>query len=297
MPRLSWRGIGRVGACLLLPLPLMVLLWAMLKPDIPAGGPASSPASPLLEPEQRMRLTTYHRRCRTSTECEPPLGCFFDARYKHAYCTDSQCMTDAQCPEDQACRGLATKENGPLVRMCIPVGQRQQGEACAPAPKDKSYACGDGLTCGGLNYNWCGQPCRPGAQAQCPTGFFCADTVPAPLCLPSCEQRGCPDGQQCVRFEEGASVCAQVHGVNCQQSTCAEDRTCLALTSPPKPGEVWMECIERCGNGLPSCSPGKVCDVWQCLQGCDPQASDVCAEGYRCGQPGPERPFACRPDR
>jgi len=274
----------------------VVLVWGLLKPEITIGTPTGRRVSPMLESGQRVQLTTYHLKCRTGAECEPPLGCFFDARYKHAYCTDSQCTADAQCPEDQTCQGLASKDDGPLVRMCIPVGLRQSGENCTPAPKDKGYACAAGLVCGGHNYGWCGQPCRLDAQAPCPEGFFCADTVPEPICLPTCEKQGCPDGQHCIRFDEGASACAAVHGVNCQQSPCADARKCLVLPRPSQPGKVWMECLERCGKDLPPCGPGKVCDVWQCLPSCDPQATDVCEEGYRCRQPWPDRPFACRPD-
>jgi len=244
-----------------------------------------------------MRLMTYLRECVSGADCEPPLGCLYESRYRQAYCTDSQCMTDAQCPEDQACRNLATKENGPQVRICVPTGVRQEGENCQEAAKDKGHACAAGLVCGGHNDMRCGRPCRLGAQAsECPEGFFCADTVPEPVCLPTCETRGCPEGQHCVRFDEGASVCAHVYGPNCQQSPCPEERRCIAFGEPAHPGKVWMECVERCGKGLPLCSTGKVCDVYHCIPDCDPQGPNLCGEGYRCGQVSPDAPFGCLPD-
>ncbi len=297
VPPVNWRTLVGGGAAVLLSLPLALLLWGMLRPKVPSQAPAEVRLSPMLAPEQRGQLMTYRRECNSGSECEPPLGCLFEARYNQAYCTDSQCMTDEQCLEDQVCRPLATKENGLRVRICVPVGVRQEGETCDPAPKDKEHACSSGLVCGGQNDSWCGRPCHPGAHStECPDGFFCADTVPEPLCLPTCEPQGCPQNQQCVRFEEGASVCAHIHGPNCQQSPCPNDRKCSVLTSPSQPGKAWMECLERCGKGLPPCSTGKVCDVWVCLPSCDPKGPNVCDEGYRCREGWPDTPLACRPD-
>lgn len=294
---MTWRRV--IGACasMLLSLPLVLLLWGVVRPEIPAERSTRADLSPMLTPEQRVRLVTYRRECRSAGDCEHPLGCLFESRYLQSYCTDSQCLTNAQCSEDEVCRPLATKENGPRVRICIAVGVRQEGEACDPSPEDKIHACAAGLVCGGHNYTWCGRPCHPGTQStECPEGFFCADTEPEPACMPTCEGRTCPEGQQCVRFEAGASVCATVYGPNCQQSPCPEGRLCRVLTDPPHVGQAWLECIERCGKDSPPCSAGKVCDVWQCLPGCDPQGPDVCGEGFSCSQLSPNTPFACRPD-
>ncbi len=297
LPRLNWRMAAGGCAGLLFPLPLMLLLWGVLRPEGREGDSMDARISPMLDNAQRMRLMTYRRECSSGAECEPPLSCLYESRYRQAYCTDSQCVTDAQCPEDQVCRPLATKEGGLLVRICVPLGVRQEGENCAPSPQDKRHACAPGLVCSGHDDHWCGRPCRPGAPAaQCPEGFFCADTSPEPVCLPTCERRGCPDGQDCVRFNEGASVCAHVYGQNCLQSPCPNERKCRVLTRPPHPGKVWMECLERCGKGHSPCSAGKVCDVWQCLPDCDPRAPNMCGEGYRCRQRWPDAPFACQPD-
>ena len=290
---------GLAGGCagLLLPLPLLLLFWVLPGPETPVALPAGMRISPVLDPEQRLRLTTYQRECQSTAECEPPLGCVFDSRYRHAYCTDSQCVTDAQCAADQACRALAVKDDGPMVRMCIPLGARQEGESCDPLPKDKEHSCSDGLMCRGHNSSWCGRPCHLNATpTECPEGFFCAGTRPDPICLPTCKSRGCPTGQQCVTIEAEIAVCAKVYGTNCQESPCSEGRECWVLTKPPHPGKVWMECIEQCGKGFPPCSQGKVCDAWQCRPACDPQGPAVCAEGFRCRQPWPDSPFACNPD-
>ncbi len=242
-----------------------------------------------------MSLVTYGRHCGPDAKCEPPLGCLFDARYPRSTCTDSQCMTDAQCQEGQSCQTLATWGGGPQVRVCVPIGPRQEGEGCVRLPRNKANSCAPGLVCGGRVEGWCAHSCRPGRAPGCPAGFFFADTEPQPLCLPTCEKRGCPTGQQCVPFSEGASMCAQVYGPQCQQTPCADGRKCEVIYEPSHPDKVWMECVEKCGEGLPPCGTGKVCDGWHCLPACDPQGSDVCGEGYHCSRSWEDGPFSCQP--
>src|SRR6185503_4599109 len=97
--------------------------------------------------------------CVSSSDCEPPQGCLYESRTGRTYCTTSQCATDAQCPEGQACQTLATEDSGPLVRFCVAIGVRQEGESCTKVPGDKEHACAPGLLCGGQD-GWCSRPCR-----------------------------------------------------------------------------------------------------------------------------------------
>jgi Cys-rich repeat protein len=291
----NWRPLLSVCAGVLLLLPLVLLLARLLQPEVGTSVPPGVRISPMLDNEQRMKLMMYGRPCSSSAECDPPLGCLYQFRYGQAHCTDSQCTTDAQCPEGQVCRGLATDGNGPHVRICIPVGVRQEGEGCFIVPRDQKSACAPGLLCGGLN-GWCSRPCRLSATAECPAGSFCVDTRPEPVCLPTCEKRGCPAGEQCIRFDEGSSMCAQVYGADCQRSPCPDGGECSLRAAPSHPGKVWMECVERCGEGRSPCSAGKVCDAWHCLSVCDPKDPAACGVGYRCGQGRPDAPIACRPD-
>jgi hypothetical protein len=285
-----------VCARVLLPLPLVLLLGTLLQPELGLEAPTGVPISPMLDSEQRARLMTDRRRCVSSAECDPPLGCLYENRYRQAYCTDSKCTTDAQCPEGQVCRRLATERSELLVRICIPVGMRQEGEGCDSVPSDQKSACAAGLLCSGRSGGWCARPCRLGAQAECPEGFFCADSLPQPACLPTCERQACPVGERCIRFEDGSSSCAHVYGTDCQQSPCLGGQRCNVFTDPPQPGKAWLNCVERCGKDLPPCSAGRVCDGYECIPACDPRGPAVCAEGYRCRQPWPDVPFACRPD-
>jgi len=289
------RKVVAFCAGVLLPLPFVLLLWGLLRPEVPADATLGVHISPVLGNEQRMQLTTYGRNCGPGAECEPPLGCLFDVRYLRAYCTDSQCEADAQCPEDQVCQNLATWGDGPLVRFCVAVGVRKEGEGCIPLPHDKEHACAAGLLCGGQD-GWCGRPCHPGDTKGCPEGFFCADTLPQPSCLPTCETQGCPVGQQCIPFKDGSSKCARVYGPNCRQTPCPGGRKCDVQYEPPHPEKIWMACISRCGEGLPPCETGWVCDGWNCVQPCDPQGPEVCGEGYYCHRLTERRPYACQPD-
>jgi hypothetical protein len=288
--RVNGRTLLSVGVGVLLTLPLVLLLGGLLRPEDSAKGRVT----PILDNEQRARLMTYGRPCEVSSECESPLGCLFQARTGYAHCIDSQCTTDTQCPEGQQCQTLATEGDGPRVRFCVAMGVRQEGEGCVKVPGSQQTACVAGLLCGGQE-GWCARPCQLGVEG-CPEGFFCADTIPQPACLPTCQTRGCPEGQRCVQFEEGASVCARVFGPDCRQAPCPEGRKCEVYREPPHPGKVWMECVQRCGEGSPACDAGQVCADWRCLPGCDPQGPEVCGEGYRCRQRSPSRPYACHPD-
>ncbi|SES84266.1 hypothetical protein SAMN05443639_101401 [Stigmatella erecta] len=292
---MNWRKAVVACAGVLLPLPLVLLLGGLLKLEVPVNAPAGMRVSPMLTSEQRLSLVTYGRACGPGKACEPPLGCLFDVRYARSTCSDSQCWMDDQCPEGQSCQGVATWGDGPLVRVCVPLGPRQEGEGCVSLPRDKSNACAPGLVCGGRTEGWCARPCRLGDTRGCSEGFFCADTLPRPLCLPTCEARGCPAGQQCIRFDEGVSVCAQVYGPHCLQTPCADGRKCDVNYAPPYPDKVWMECVDPCGEDLPACIAGKVCDGWHCLTACDPQGPQVCGEGYHCSRRGEDRPFSCQP--
>jgi hypothetical protein len=280
---------------LLLPLPLVFVLSGGLRPGLREGGANSIPVSPVLSAEARLRLTTYRSDCGLSSECEPPLGCVLEARARRQYCIDSQCTQDTDCPEDQICRPMASSGNGPLVRLCIPTGVRTEGEHCLELPETREAACAPHLLCGAKE-GWCAQPCRKADAAVCPEGFFCADTVPEPLCLPTCKAKGCPPGQRCIHGAEGASACAEVYGPDCQQNPCPRAGECHVSHDSTRPGKVWMECVERCGEGYPPCSAGLICDAWVCRVPCNSQDPHPCMKGYLCKQHRSGRPEVCQPE-
>lgn len=286
--RSGWGGF--VGA--LLPLPL-ILVWVAAQREVhPARAQAS--VSPVLSHEERMQRTTYLRHCEKSSDCESPLQCL--RRWDIAICTDSECMTDVQCREDEACQEFETDDHGPRVRACITQGRKREGERCKSLPSNRAEACEPGLRC---FEGWCGRPCRRDVPMRCPQGFFCAED--AAVCLPTCEGGTCPEGQQCVRLnnrqgDQNGSTCVVVHGDNCQQSACPEGLLCQVFDVPRRPGEAWMGCRQRCGEGRPACAQGLLCRYGYCRQPCDPQASGGCGSGEKCDRYAPEEPWVCQPD-
>jgi hypothetical protein len=290
--RLSWRKRLAVLSGLLIPIPLALLLASVLVQRPPPLTHKGRPVSPVLAFEERLRLQSYHRECTRRTDCEPPLGCLSDTRVRRTYCADSECVTDIQCPDGFACLPLPTVDDGPLVRYCIPPGLRKEGERCLPIPREPDHGCEVGLLCGA---DWCGRPCRLEDPTSCPSGFFCADTVPGPACRPTCEGRTCPEGQRCIRDQEGASACAVVHGPDCQHIPCPEGRKCLGGFGIDHPGHVWMTCYPECGEGLPSCPESFVCDRGSCRRRCDPVEPDTCELGFQCRRRDDDQPWLCRP--
>ncbi|WAS86423.1 MULTISPECIES: hypothetical protein [unclassified Corallococcus] len=250
---------------------------------------------PMLTYDERMRRVTYHYTCSKQTDCEAPLVCYRDVRFRR-YCTDSACTTDSQCPEGQRCTSLPVlSAGGVLVRLCALVGIRQEGEPCLETAFDATSACRAESECVGRD-GYCARACTPGQPGTCSEGFFCADVKPKPSCLPTCEERGCPQGERCVPFEEGTSICASIHGPNCLDTPCPDGRKCEWISHPEFPGKVWAECVHRCSETNPTCGEGQVCDRYHCLQACDPDEPNPCDEGFHCDRRGEKLPWSCQPD-
>jgi hypothetical protein len=291
--RLNWRTRLAILGGLLLPVPLVLVLSSGLFHRPPVQATGGKPVSPVLSFEERQRLQTYHRTCLHGGDCEPPLGCLLDPRAGWFYCADSECVTDAQCPEGFACHPQETRDQGPLVRYCIPPGVRKEGEGCVSIPTTAENACEAGLLCGD---GWCGRPCRLDDSKSCPEGFFCSDTTPGPACRPTCEGRACAEGQQCIHDLRGASACAVVYGQNCEQTSCSPGQKCIAVFGSSKAGHVWMECFPQCNKGLPPCPEGSVCEGRICRKTCDPQGPNLCEPGFTCQRRIPQQPWMCQAD-
>jgi len=279
-----------VGLLLVLPLAwvLHVTLFKGLRPTPEAK------VVPMLSPQERQRLMTYERPCTGRKDCEPPLGCFFNTRSRWMYCTDSRCMTDQQCAEDMVCRTLKTQGGGPPIRQCTLVGVRKEGDPCVDMSSLRDAACERGLLC---QHRRCGRPCRLDEAGSCPEGFFCRDGLNGPSCLPTCEGRACPEGQQCVRLDEGISVCTEVHGQDCQRTPCPGGHECFVQAPFNHPGEVWMTCLIPCGaRDTPDCPEGFVCEMSYCRKSCDPTVPNACGPHYKCHRYSERYAWTCEPD-
>ncbi|MCP3135774.1 hypothetical protein [Pyxidicoccus xibeiensis] len=249
----------------------------------------------MLRNDEREALQSYRRNCTKDADCEFPLGCLLDGRAGANYCIDSRCMADVQCQDGEVCRLLTTFGNGPLVGVCVPLGIRKEGEKCVRIGRERGSTCGPGLTCSGLN-GFCARACRKEDPESCPENFFCADTELEPSCLPTCEKSGCPEGQYCIKYRQGASACAKVHGFNCQETPCPADEKCEVDHEPSIPATAWMRCKEYCREDPNACPPGLICNGFSCHPPCDPNGPNTCAEGYSCQKDRPTRPWVCLPD-
>jgi hypothetical protein len=292
--RVNWRVLLAVLGGLLLPVPLVFLLGHGLFVHPQARSVGGRQVSPMLSAEQRLSLQSYHRACLRGTDCEPPLGCLLDPRAGWFYCADSECVTDAQCTAGFSCQPLPTSEAGPLVRSCIPPGIRKEGESCVSIPSNAENACEPGLLCG---KGWCGRPCQKEDSTSCPGGFFCADTIPGPACLPACTQDTCPTGSRCILDDRtGASACAVVYGQDCQRTPCSQGLKCMAVFATQAQVSAWMQCFPECGKDRPPCPEGLVCDRASCSRPCNPEGPNVCDPGFRCLRRNEQQPWVCRPD-
>lgn len=95
--RVNWRAVLSILAGVLLPLPLVLVMSGVLRPELPEVDPGGRRISPVLTPEECERLMTYRRDCGEVQPCEPPLGCVTETRARRQYCTDSQCSEDVSC--------------------------------------------------------------------------------------------------------------------------------------------------------------------------------------------------------
>ncbi len=278
---------------LLLPMPLVWAFYVVTYGPLFQTKPEVR-ASPMLTADAHRSLVTYAHDCQRREECEPPLECLFNPRVLSSYCTDSRCVTDKHCEDGATCRLVPTRGGGLPVGLCVLEGVRQEGEECSRVPTRREDGCSQDLLC----EQWCGRSCRMDEPGSCPAGFFCQerDRVGGASCLPTCEGRSCPEGQQCIQMNEHVSVCAQVHGQYCQQNGCSEGQECQHRSYPRRPGEVWMDCFFRCGKDKPPCPEGHVCDVLECRKSCDPQVEGACGPHLRCQRYSDTSPWMCLPD-
>lgn len=284
-----------------LPVPLVLVLVVFEHGAREARVPKN--ISPVLSYEERLQRVTFMRRCEKSTDCEPPLGCWKHRRLAEPVCVDSDCVTDEQCEQGYTCQALKTEGQGPIVRLCMRDGVRQEGEQCLDLPHSKEEACAPGLRC---FRGWCGRPCLMENPGLCPAGFFCADDVAGAVCLPRCDAQSCPGGKQCVRFDKAGvpsiSACVVVHGPQCQQTPCPEGQECILSQTMDKelevsrPDEVWMTCRQRCGKNGPACPAGFTCFLKSCRRLCEPNEPGTCGPQERCDHNNPKDPSTCRFD-
>jgi hypothetical protein len=274
----------------LLPLPLAWLLYAATHGALQARIQEGRVVPILTDEEFRAQLS-YLKPCQTDTDCTTPLACYFDPARRMHVCGDSTCQTDLQCEEGYTCRTLSTVGRQARVRLCVLKGVRAEGEQCAPFFPSAQYHCVPGLLC----QDWCGRPCQMEELESCPEGFFCREGPEGASCLPRCESQGCAAGQRCVSRDEGIAICATVHGQDCELEPCPEGQKCQMRALPEKPGQLWGQCIQACGEDKPPCLQGRVCIADKCYRACDPHDPSACEPHFVCDTLGDNSPWYCQP--
>lgn len=293
----AWSGWLAFIASLAMVVPLLGSLSLLLPWHVIRGGAESGPrlVPYLQDGDLRARMTTYGRPCKSGSECESPLACLLDLRHGESYCTASNCLSDAQCRDDFACRPMLSRDDTALLYLCTPVGVRKQGEPCRGMPDSKEKACERGLRCN--SYGRCGSPCEPKEPQSCPEGFVCKEDPEGATCLPSCNARQCPEGQHCIQLQPPMSLCARVEGMNCNQTPCPSGQRCRIGFRTTEPDVVDMGCETVCTPGGNECPEGMYCLISTCFRTCDPRVPDSCGPGGECAQFFTDAPWLCRDRR
>ena len=277
----------------LLPVPLVGLVFYILF-EVPknTSAPRGPVPIPMLSPVEREGTPTYRRECRTDSDCDPRLRCFFSMVTASRYCVDSRCMIDEDCQDGFSCQTYTTWSGKELIKACSLAGPRKEGEVCSAFTRELEYACEKGLIC----HTRCGRPCDLGKPTTCPEGFFCEEALEGAACQPTCEGRACPQGQRCVALGGHRSVCAKVHGQDCNSVSCGLGQVCSVRAYPQSGHEVWMQCLQRCElKGTAPCPEETVCVMHGCRKSCAPDDPTACGEGFKC-ESLPGLPAICSPD-
>ncbi len=290
--RVSWKRAAGIIAGLLLPLPLVLTLYAATSwTHWPAFSPGTD-VSPILPPDERRQLQTFEKHCTQREDCEPPLGCLEIYTGGPRFCVASECQSDSQCEEGFTCQTRPTLDNGPRVRRCAVIGTRQEGQPCVSSADTREEACAQGLICNGV----CGRPCVLEDPTSCPDGLACRNGSDGPSCRPHCKDRECPEGQECIHHDDELPMCAVLRGNNCQRTTCPEGRECqVRYQLGGQRPTVDMECVVPCGKDKSPCPDGLVCDFGACRQRCNPNGPDTCGPNNTCGYLPVEESWLCFP--
>lgn len=287
---MKWRLLLAPLIALLLILPLAwVLRWIPGVSRPPNATGADHRLVPRYSPEEHGHLRTLYGHCSGDEDCEAPLICLKGLLLIRPFCTASECVTDLDCSQGFSCRSLPMGQR--VVRLCAVDGQVDEGGRCQRIPVRPGSGCKPGLVCAaGL----CVRPCLPQALPSCPPGFFCgSEDVEGPVCLPTCEGRSCPQDQHCVRLQQGASICARVHGTECQQAPCPAPRKCEVFAPAKREGEVWMRCTSPCTQQAPPCAEGWTCVAGVCRRVCEREDAGTCGPAEMCKALEPDGPGLC----
>jgi len=235
---------------------------------------------PALDRAQAHALPTYQRSCRKTSDCDGPLLCMLDPRVADWRCLASECQTDFQCEPGMMCVPVIYP-GAPSIGLCLVQGTQEEGDRCDEVPLKAEWGCRPGLLC---SAGFCGRPCRRDASLACPDGYTCQSRSGKPSCLPSCLRTGCLPEKRCIQFDGELSVCATVHGRDCERQPCAEGQQCRRVLGTRSRGrEVNMWCSVPCDpKDSRACPSGSTCFDGYCERLCDEGIPGACAPDERC---------------
>ena len=267
-----------------------ISIW-WLRDRLSTGARASQP--PVYRSDQRA-LPTYKRKCLRQADCDYPLVCMPDPRVGALWkCMASECETDAHCELGFVCTPF-NNPGLPTIRFCLPQGTQEEGERCEDFNLKEERGCLPGLIC---IWGYCGRPCDSGDPSTCPRGFVCHGRNDPPACLPSCLRGGCPPDKECIRMDGEFSVCATVHGQNCDKQPCPAGEACRRELGHFRSKAVNMWCAIPCNEkDGGSCPAGSICWGNECSRPCDERDAGSCGPDEECtmtAAPGEVR-WVCR---
>lgn len=220
--------------------------------------------------------------CQTDSDCPVGKGCVANRETRRFECLDSECEGDAHCFPGLVCRRVSRWGSSAVIRRCVPVGTRREGETCDTQFVSAAGACQEGLLC---HQGRCSLPCQLGEAASCPRGHNCEESDEGAACFPDCRALGCPGGQQCKALGDQEYQCLEeVHG-ECPETPCAQGERCNMRVSRGR-GVFW--CARLCDPlRADSCAANEICGIGggappTCYSRCDPMDPDSCGEGSAC---------------
>jgi len=211
--------------------------------------------------KEAIKLPGQGQYCGGTYNCQPPLVCVAEANI----CVTSECQTDTDCPQGTLCRLAAVVKGKGMVQLCALSGVRKEGEPCWSLAESAQEACAPELLC---TLGVCRSRCDPHGHSTCPPGTACWTVEDrAPVCIPSCQEQGCPDEQRCYILQKEHSVCGPPTplGVDCQKHPCGNGQECR---SSRRADTVWMGCVTPCKTAQ-ECPRGDVCSLGLCYARCD----------------------------
>jgi hypothetical protein len=217
--------------------------------------------------------------CRADSDCPVGKGCIANRETRRFECMESECEEDVHCFPGFVCRQASRGDTGSIIRRCLPVGQRREGEPCDIRFVSAAGACQEGLIC---HRGVCSAPCRLEDPASCPEGYACEEGSNGVACFLDCRVRGCPGGQRCKSLGEGDFECLEQVNGECPERPCAEGERCNMRVSRSR-GVFW--CSRLCDPlRADSCPADHLCGgvVGTCYRRCDPMDLDSCGEGWHC---------------